>query len=192
MVRMPRRFRSPRPRNFQYTLASLCCVIVAFALAMSLSQSAGYFSGFATVSLLLALLWTWRRARLRGWRMRYVALLSLLAVGLWFAAVDKYVKWYECPICLREGGVIEYRVCGLCLHRVREDVPGCPFWSVHFGSHPLCPGRPSVSLRQRYWGLLICACPCEYTTGIHKLSPLPPLPEAPGLSAGLSGREQDQ
>jgi hypothetical protein len=93
-------------------------------------------------------------------RALFAAAVAAAAIAGWFLAVD--FSWFEeiCPACLESRTVLQYRVCGRAVH---EDLQVRPSViqraSVDLGvpcSHPAVERWH----KHRWWGLVVCRCPC--------------------------------
>lgn len=154
----------------QFALRTIFVIILLAAILFAVARLAGYFVASATVVALGGIVWS-IVSRLRG--LLFYTLRSLVCIvglaGLWFAAVDWSWFSYDCHICFSHDGVAEYRVFtvpvstkhyrsrGSTVHQTLRDM-GVPC------EHP---GRQREHI-QRFWGLLICECPC--INGIRSLT----------------------
>ncbi len=93
-------------------------------------------------------------------RVLFGVVFAATVIAGWFLAVD--FSWFEenCPACLESRTVLQYRVC-VCT--VREETQVLPSdiqrASVDLGvpcSHPAVERWH----KHRWWGLVVCRCPC--------------------------------
>jgi len=168
---MGRTSKSPTSCRYQYGLASLLWFVGAVALAIGVSQTAGYFSGFTATGAGIGIVVLLRQRRSGRVRLYQIPLMVALLIVQWFVLVDRYEASYACFTCRELGAVEEYRIAGFCIYRVETGPPGGLYWHNHGAHRGWCAGQPVPVLKRRYWGLLVCACPCDRTAGILRLEP---------------------
>jgi hypothetical protein len=85
---------------------------------------------------------------------------AVAAVAFWFLAVDR--SWFveRCPTCGHFGYIMQIRVCGIPVHEHRYETDSLLQKVAADLGVPCTHPNLKRYYKHRYWGLLICACPC--------------------------------
>jgi hypothetical protein len=144
----------------QFSVRILLFAIVPIAAFFAVARTAGYAIATGTIIalaiLVVAVIW---RRRGRVVYLRWAGAVVALA-AIWFLAVDW--SWFivRCPDCGYGQDVLQHRVFCIPVHtQVVEQPTRVQFVLKDLG----CPCDHSNSDRwhkHRFWGLVLCACPC--------------------------------
>lgn len=103
----------------------------------------------------------------RVWRAvrPFVALLFLAAV--WFLGVDYTETVVDCRDCLHGVDVFEFRVFGIPVSTTRRESQSLIECILRDLGEPCQHKHLLRHRRQRWWGMVFCACPCR--NGVYRL-----------------------
>ena len=176
--------------RFQFSLRTLLISVPLLAAFFAVWSRTSLFEA-AACALSCFAIWAGFRSRVFR-RLGIVPRLLAVVIGitaLWFVAVDESVYVDTCPDCYHCGYVVQYRVAGFVVSEktYSNALSGIEQVASYLGLQ--CPHK-SMDRRQKYrfWGLLICRCPCH--NGIDALvgdeSPAYLSPAASDPAAGTS------
>jgi hypothetical protein len=153
---------SNRKRRFQFSLRTLLIIVAVAAglFAIWSRTSALEAAGCAVSGLAIWAALRWRFMAQLGLLAR-LFVLAIGLTGLWFVAVEESVYVDQCPDCHYLALVAQYKIVGVVVsektyHNSRsliEQAASCLGVSCF---HP----HIERWQKHRWWGLLICRCPC--------------------------------
>ena len=94
--------------------------------------------------------------------------LWLMLPAIWFLGVDRTMTVETCSVCIHGSDLFEYRVFGIPVSSQRREIPTILEYVFRDLGAPCDHGVIDRHVRSRYWGLVICTCPCS--SGVYRLS----------------------
>jgi hypothetical protein len=146
------------PKRFK--LKSLFVAVFLACIYLGFAQTAGYWVMLGISLAGCGLVWA------VGSRRRGIILPLRLAVGVtgliivWFLAVDW--SWFieDCPDCRLSRDIAEYRLLGISVRADIDDSPSVIGYTLARLGVPCPHPRMERWHKHRWWGGLVCACPC--------------------------------
>jgi hypothetical protein len=149
-------FHQPMRKHFKLLLAITLVGAVFFAV----SQTASHWIALGSTAAFIALAWAIFSARRgRMWIVRWLVGAGALT-AIWFLAVDW--SWFieDCPDCLSSRDIGAYRVFGIPVSTaIDEDRTVFDLALADLGV-PCTHQHAERWHKHRFWGLVICRCPC--------------------------------
>lgn len=141
-------------------LIAIALAPVVVGVASPGMRAAAYLGGWAAIVAVLIAPLAVRLSCLRSHRaMRYSLYAAILGV-VWFGGVDRYLRVWWCQKCYHTLWLEEYRLLGM---SIWSSTAECPAPASVQQRKPECAHDFRLVVRARWWGLLLCACPCETT-----------------------------
>jgi hypothetical protein len=149
-------------RRLQFSLRTLLFGIAAVAAFFAIWSRTSMVEAVGCAVSGVAIWAAFRSRLLAKWGL--LARLLVLAIGLtglWFAAIEESVYVDRCPDCNGVAHVVQYKVVGIVVSQETYKNSSSAIEQVASCLAVPC-SHPHVVRWQkhRYWGLLICACPC--------------------------------
>ena len=144
----------------RFSIKTLLAVVTACCVAFAAMHVAGFWVAIGVLMSALLLRWAIVSPR-KGYYvvLRFTSgLLSLVVI--WFLAVEWSWFVWECPDCLSNKEICEYRVLGLTISGKTHDYTSTHGIVLSDLGVP-CPHANAASWhKHRLWGLVFCICPC--------------------------------
>jgi hypothetical protein len=146
------------PRRFK--LKSLFVAVLLGCIYLGFAQTAGYWVMLGFVLAGCSLAWA-VCSRQRGvfFALRLTVGLAAIII-IWFLAVDW--SWFveDCPDCHLSRDNTSYRLLGIPIHTKVHDVTSVVDFTLTRLGVPCRHRRMERWHKHRWWGGLMCACPC--------------------------------
>ena len=146
--------------QMRFRLLHLMSIVAAVAVYLGISQSAGYWVTAAIFFAITLTAWSLLSERRRAFIYLRIAVGTVSLAAIWFLAVDWSCFVEQCPDCLSDRYIDQYRILGYPVHtRVDEASTIVDKVLADLGA-PCYHDKMDRWQMQRWWGLHCCGWPC--------------------------------